>query len=278
MEFRSIREVLGEDTLRWVETFNAAEVKKMIYTSCGEEKIEYVVTDPAQISAFYVALMDLTVAGLADNFIFDPGDTYDFYTKDGQVINKIKELYDADHPQVMTKEEVLEAIAENAAARANRPIHSKLRSGIVVKGITDLSVRFSKCCSPVPGDEIVGFVTRGRGISIHRTDCINIMNLPELDRVRLIDAEWQDPEDKSTGKYLADIKIYANDRTGLLADVSKALTEKNISIISMNTKTNRQGVATMQTSFEISGKEELEKIVEKIRNIEGVVDIERTTG
>jgi len=178
----------------------------------------------------------------------------------------------------MTKEEVLEAIAENAAARANRPIHSKLRSGIVVKGITDLSVRFSKCCSPVPGDEIVGFVTRGRGISIHRTDCINIMNLPELDRVRLIDAEWQDPEDQSTGKYLADIKIYANDRTGLLADVSKALTEKNISIISMNTKTNRQGVATMQTSFEISGKEELEKIVEKIRNIEGVVDIERTTG
>ena len=87
MEFRSIREVLGEDTLRWAETFNAAEVKKMIYTSCGEEKIEYVVTDPAQISAFYVALMDLTVAGLADNFIFDPGDTYDFYTKDGQVIN-----------------------------------------------------------------------------------------------------------------------------------------------------------------------------------------------
>ena len=198
--------------------------------------------------------------------------------KDGQVINKIKELYDADHQQIMTKEEVLEAIAENAAARANRPLHTKIRSGIVVKGITDLSVRFSKCCSPVPGDEIVGFVTRGRGISIHRTDCINIMNLPELDRVRLIDAEWQDPEDQSTGKYLADIKIYANDRTGLLADVSKALTEKNISIISMNTKTNRQGVATMQTSFEISGKEELEKIVEKIRNIEGVVDIERTTG
>jgi GTP pyrophosphokinase len=179
----------------------------------------------------------------------------------------------------MTKEEVLEAIAENAASLANRPAHMKGKSGIIVKGITDLSVRFSKCCSPVPGDEIVGFVTRGRGISIHRTDCINILNIPELDRVRLIDAEWQAPEDdQGGGKYLADIKIYANDRNGLLADVSRALTEKNINIISMNTKTNRQGVATMQTSFEISGKEELEKVVEKIRNIEGVVDIERTTG
>ena len=65
----------------------------------------------------------------------------------------------------------------------------------MVKGIHDLAVRFSRCCSPVPGDEIVGFVTRGRGISIHRTDCINIINLPEDERARLIDAEWQEPED-----------------------------------------------------------------------------------
>ncbi|MCQ4991472.1 DUF5913 domain-containing protein, partial [[Clostridium] symbiosum] len=75
----------------------------------------------------------------------------------------------------------------------------KSQSGIVVKGIHDLAVRFSKCCSPVPGDEIVGFVTRGRGISIHRTDCINVINLPEEERERLIDAEWQQPEG-STGK------------------------------------------------------------------------------
>ncbi len=197
--------------------------------------------------------------------------------KDGQVVNKIKDLYDADHKQVMTKEEVLEAIAENAAANANKP-KIKSRSGIVVKGITDLSVRFSKCCSPVPGDEIVGFVTRGRGISIHRTDCVNILCLPELDRARLIDAEWQEPDNKTGEKYVADIKIYANDRNGLLADVSRALTEKNINILSMNTKTNRQGVATMQTSFEISGKEELERIIDKIRGIEGIVDIERAIG
>ena len=79
-------------------------------------------------------------------------------------------------------------------------------------------------------------------------------------------------------KYLAEIKIYANNRNGLLADISKALTEKNIDIMSMNTRTNRQGLATLQTTFEISGREELNRIIDKIRGIESVIDIERTTG
>ena len=108
-----------------------------------------------------------------------------------------------------------------------------------------MAVRFSKCCSPVPGDEIVGFVTRGRGISIHRTDCVNMMNLPEMERARLIDAEWEAPENTVDEKYVAEIKIYANNRNGLLADISKALTEKNINILSMNTRTSKQGLATL---------------------------------
>ena len=201
--------------------------------------------------------------------------------KEGQIVNKMQELYDRDHKKEMTNEEVLASIAENNAANAqngaNKPVLMKSKSGIVVKGIADLSVRFSKCCSPVPGDEIVGYVTRGRGISIHRTDCINIINLPEMERARLIDAEWQ-PEEAHAEKYLAEIKIYANNRNGLLADISKALTEKNIDIISMNTRTNRQGLATLQTTFEISGREELNRIIDKIRGIESVIDIERTTG
>ena len=201
--------------------------------------------------------------------------------KEGQIVNKMQELYDRDHKKAMTNEEVLASIAENNAANAqsgaNKPVLMKSKSGIVVKGIADLSVRFSKCCSPVPGDEIVGYVTRGRGISIHRTDCINIINLPEMERARLIDAEWQ-PEEAHAEKYLAEIKIYANNRNGLLADISKALTEKNIDIMSMNTRTNRQGLATLQTTFEISGREELNRIIDKIRGIESVIDIERTTG
>ncbi len=196
--------------------------------------------------------------------------------KEGQVANKLLELYDRDHKKEATNEEILQAIAES---NMNKPLKMKSKGGIIVKGMTDLSVRFSKCCSPVPGDEIVGFVTRGRGISVHRTDCVNVLSLPEFDRVRLIDADWQATEGTGTNeKYVAEIVIYAMNRNGLLADITRALTEKNINIIAMNTRTNKQGVATLQTTFEISGRDELHRIIDKIRGIESVIDIERTTG
>ncbi len=198
--------------------------------------------------------------------------------KEGQIVNKMSELYERDHKREMTNEEVLASISQNSEAAAAKPAMMKSKSGIMVKGIADLSVRFSKCCSPVPGDEIVGFVTRGRGVSIHRTDCINVINLPELERTRLIDAEWQLPDKASAEKYEAEIMIYANNRNGLLADISKALTEKDINILSMNTRINKQGLATLQTTFEISGRDELNRIIDKIRSIESVLDIERTTG
>jgi GTP pyrophosphokinase len=197
--------------------------------------------------------------------------------KEGQVVNRMRELFEKDHVKEVTDEEVLQNIEDSALARQMLP-KSKSQSGIVVKGIHDVAVRFSKCCSPVPGDEIVGFVTRGRGISIHRTDCINIINLQEIERARLIDAEWEAESLDGAEKYLAEIVIYADNRNGLLADITRALTEKNIDIISMNTKTSKQGVATMSTSFEISSREELNRIIDKLRNVESVIDIERTTG
>ena len=196
--------------------------------------------------------------------------------KEGQIVNKMQEFYDADNKPELTNEEVLKQVEENAASRS---VKMRSKGGIIVKGIHDVAVRFSKCCSPVPGDEIVGFVTRGRGVSIHRTDCINMISLPELERVRMIDAEWQQSEAKSADeKYFAEIKIYANNRNGLLADISKALTEKNIYIVSMNTRTNKQGLATLATAIEIASREELNRIIDKIRTVESVIDIERTTG
>ncbi len=197
--------------------------------------------------------------------------------KEGQIVNRMQELYDKEHKAAMTNEEVLASIAEASAATVAKPASMKAKSGIVVRGIADLSVRFSKCCSPVPGDEIVGFVTRGRGISIHRTDCVNMMNLPEIERARIIDAEWQAPEN-ALEKYVAEIEIYANNRNGLLADISKTLTEKNINILSMNTRISRQGLATLQTAFEVESREELNRVIERIRAIDSVVDIERSTG
>jgi len=195
--------------------------------------------------------------------------------KEGQIINRMQELYDRDHKKELTNEQVLAAIEENAASQATK---MKSKNGIMVKGIHDMAVRFSKCCSPVPGDEIIGFITRGRGISIHRTDCANIMSLPEIERGRLMDADWEDMNTNGTGKFFADITIYANNRNGLLVDISKVLTERNIDILSMNTRIAKDDIATLQTTFEISSREELNRLIDKLRNIESVIDIERTSG
>ena len=195
--------------------------------------------------------------------------------KEGQIINKMQELYDKDHAKLISNEEILQNLVE---ANKDKVPNAKAKGGIVVEGIHDVAVRFSKCCSPIPGDEIVGFVTRGRGVSIHRTDCVNVINLSDMDRDRLIDAEWQKTEAKTDERYMADINLYSNNRNGLLADITKALTEKNINITSMNVRTSKQGTATISLAFEISNKEELISIIDRLRSIEGVIDIERTMG
>lgn len=195
--------------------------------------------------------------------------------KEGQIINRLLEEYDKKNKAKITDQEILEQISE----AKDKKLEIKPKGGIVVKGIHDVSVRYSKCCSPVPGDEIVGFVTRGRGVSIHRTDCINVINLPEIDRARLIDAEWQaDPAIYSGEKFLAEIKIFANNRTGLLADISKIFTEKDIDVRSINSRTSKQGIATISMSFLIGGVSELNKIISSIRMVDNVLDIERSRG
>lgn len=195
--------------------------------------------------------------------------------KEGQVINKLLEEYQRKNPsEVLTDEKVLGDVAAK-----EKPAQEKSKNGIVVKGVHDLAVRFSRCCSPVPGDEIVGFVTRGRGISIHRTDCINIINLPEEERVRLIDAEWQAPEDDYRSEtYTTEIKIFAHNRIGLSVDIARIFTEREIDITTMTARRSKQGTATITMSFDIHGVEELQRLVEKLRQVEGVMDIERTTG
>ncbi len=195
--------------------------------------------------------------------------------KEGQIINKMWELYEKDHKKTPTDEEVMETVAETAEKKLFR----KPKGGIVVEGVDDVAVRFGKCCSPIPGDDILGFVTRGRGVSIHRVDCVNVINLPEEDKARLIEAQWQQggAGNDTNAKYLAEIIIYAYNRNGLLADVAKALTEKDIDIVSLSTKTSKKGISSMQTSFEIASKDELDRIIAKIMTVESVVDVERTS-
>ncbi len=195
---------------------------------------------------------------------------------EGQVVNRLAEEYGKDHRQAITDEVVLERVAE---ATKNKVHIAKSKSGIVVKGIDDMAVRFSRCCNPVPGDEIVGFVTRGRGLSIHRTDCINMIHLSESERARLIPAEWEtEVTEKSGGQYLAEIKMYANDQQGLLMEISRIFTEGNVDVKSMNVRTSKKGTATIEMGFIVHGREELERIVKKLQQLSGIIDIERATG
>lgn len=195
--------------------------------------------------------------------------------KEGQVINRLLEEYSKDHKEELTDEKIIERVKEATKHTAHV---AKSKSGIIVKGIDDMAVRFSRCCNPVPGDEIIGFVTRGRGMSIHRTDCINILNLSDSERIRLIDAEWETSITEEHGQYLSSIKIYANNRQGLLMEVSKVFTENKIDISGINTHTSKQDVVTLDISFVVGGRDELNHVVEKLRQISGVIDIERTTG
>ena len=197
--------------------------------------------------------------------------------KEGQVINRMQELYDKDHPKVLSNEEVLESVAEN---NQNKPVLMRPQSSIVVKGIHDVAVRFSKCCSPVPGDEIIGFVTRGRGVTIHRTDCINVINLSNEERGRLINAEWdtQFAKGESNTSYLAELKVVANDRVGLIVEISRQLADDDISVKGFNVRTTKDMQAILNVTIEIKTKEQLERVVTRLKNLRDVTEVERVSG
>ena len=193
--------------------------------------------------------------------------------KEGQILNKLMEAYDKEHAQMLTDQEILKAATEDKSA----PKSGKSGGAIMVKGSHDVSVRFAKCCNPIPGDEIVGFVTRGRGVTIHRTDCVNVLNMDGLDRERMIEAEWQ-PEETSGQLFTADITVYANNRTGLLVDISKLFTERKIDLTAINSRTSKQGTATISMTFDVHSIEELNYLIEKVRQIESIIDVKRTSG
>ena len=195
--------------------------------------------------------------------------------KEGQVINRMYEEYKKDHTAQITDADVLESIADNKPVS----IKEKSKSGIIVKGLYDMAVHFSKCCSPVPGDEIVGFVTRGRGVSIHRTDCINIINLTDMERVRLIEAEWQaGAENEELGEYYTELKVYCNDKPGILVEVSRVFAERDINILGLHSRSSKQGVATIEVSFNTKGRQQINSLIERLRQIENIIEIQRTTG
>ena len=194
--------------------------------------------------------------------------------KEGQVTNRLIEELLREKKKQEAQNTLLDVLNSDVPQKLER---HKSKSGVVVKGVGDVAVRFSKCCNPVPGDEIVGFVTRGRGVTIHRTDCINIMNLTEEDRHRLIDAEW-DVEGKGMANvsYLASMRIIGTEKVGLMLEVSRVFTEEDVSVKSLTIKTTK-ATAIFDVSIEVKGKEQLEKIIKRLMKLKDILEIERIT-
>ncbi|MBR6652772.1 MAG: bifunctional (p)ppGpp synthetase/guanosine-3',5'-bis(diphosphate) 3'-pyrophosphohydrolase [Anaerotignum sp.] len=198
--------------------------------------------------------------------------------KEGQVVNRLKDEYLKEKRKTQTAEDVLKDFEKTID---DKPVKKhKSKSGIVVEGIGDVAVRFSKCCSPVPGDEIVGFVTRGRGVTIHRTDCVNVINLSNEERGRLINAEWdtQFAKGDANTSYLAELRITCNDRVGLILEISRQLADDDISVKGFNVRTTKDLLAIMNVTIEIKTKEQLERVVTRLKNLKDVVEVERVSG
>jgi len=161
-----------------------------------------------------------------------------------------------------------------AAVKPKRAKHTdQTDTRILADGMQGMLVRLSKCCSPVPGDEIAGFITKGKGVSIHRTDCHNITNLPESEKARLIPVSWDSA--KSTGAYNVDVNIIANDRKGLFSDISRACDDMDVNIAGVNLKTNSDYTVSIAMTLTISSTSEMSKILRALRGIQSVLEVYR---
>ncbi len=175
--------------------------------------------------------------------------------------------------ETKTDETVLEDIKTAEEKKQKRTGRDKDDPGVIVKGADNLMIKLAKCCNPVPGDDIIGFITKGRGISVHRCDCSNIKNLPEREKARFIDVEW---EDLKMGKsYDAEICIEGSDRKGVLSDISRVCEDMNIHLTGVNAKTGRDGSMSMTITLSISSTQEMQKVFRSLRNIEGITQVYR---
>ena len=182
-----------------------------------------------------------------------------------KIIARMLQEYKKTH-----EEENIEQKIEELAKARNRKVKPS-NSGIIVKGIDNCLVKLSKCCNPLPGDEIVGYITKGRGVSVHRKDCVNVKDLISEEN-RMIDVKWYEEEKTS---YNVDIEVYSNDRTGLLVDILKVIGTTKAKIMAVNTKTTKEKIAIIDISLEIVNLEELNKVIKAIRKVESVYEVKR---
>lgn len=171
------------------------------------------------------------------------------------------------------EEEKLKALLTEEAKKEKQAQYRRDHPGIIVKGADNLMIRISRCCNPVPGDEIIGYITRGRGITVHRKDCSNMIALPPEEKEKFIEVEWEDL--KQGVSYNADVTILAADRKRLLSDISKVCEDMDIDISGVNARSNKDGSANIDLTLSITSIQQMQKILRSLRNVEGVTAVYR---
>ena len=165
-------------------------------------------------------------------------------------------------------DDAAETVSPSTVGARNRPSGDV---GVVVRGAADVWVKLAKCCTPVPGDDIVGFVTRGTGVSVHRADCINVPGL-RSEPDRMVEVEWAPT---SNSVYLVNIQVEALDRARLLSDVTRALSDTHVNILSAAVTTTRERIALSRFTFEMADPKHLGSVLKAVRQVEGVYDAYR---
>ncbi|MBO5007447.1 MAG: bifunctional (p)ppGpp synthetase/guanosine-3',5'-bis(diphosphate) 3'-pyrophosphohydrolase [Clostridia bacterium] len=186
------------------------------------------------------------------------------------LINKLKDEY----KKLNTKVEPIVSIPTEIPAHKDSSHHKGASDGIIVKGIENCLIRYSKCCSPVPGDKIIGYITRGRGVSIHRQDCINVaaMLKDESEKARLIDVSW---ETNASTSYLSKLKVVCADRNGLVLEVANVVSETKVSLKSLNARSTKDGLGIVEISVEVSNTDQLNVLIKKLKKLKDLVEVTR---
>ena len=168
--------------------------------------------------------------------------------------------------------EILNKAIEEQIAKTARQVDQPNSYGITVKGESNLMVRFAKCCTPVPGDDILGYITKGRGVSVHRKDCQNLKNLIETDGERVVEVSWGTSKGNS---YFAEIQVMADDREGLLADIMSIITDLKLQLSAVNANLSKESYAYINVKVKIQCVNGLKDLMKRIKNLKGVVDVYR---
>ncbi|HOT21599.1 MAG TPA: bifunctional (p)ppGpp synthetase/guanosine-3',5'-bis(diphosphate) 3'-pyrophosphohydrolase, partial [Sedimentibacter sp.] len=187
---------------------------------------------------------------------------------ESQIVNRLKLIYLEKNKDKLE----LDRIENLEKSLAKSPQRERHTSGVIIKGIDNIKVRFSKCCNPVPGDAIVGYITRGRGVSIHRADCTNIHDLSDSEDQRFIEVQW-DNKEKAT--FISELQIKALDRPKLLQDITSLYVDAKLNAVSLNLRINKEKVAIVDIGFEINDIKQIEDLIKKMKKLDGVLEVYR---